>query len=28
VECGECIETVVGVGYHFVGCPGVNAKRA
>jgi DNA-binding response OmpR family regulator len=20
--CGECIETVVGVGYRFVGCPG------
>lgn len=21
-ECGDCIETVVGVGYRFVGCPG------
>lgn len=21
-ECGHCIETVVGVGYRFVGCPG------
>jgi DNA-binding response OmpR family regulator len=21
-DCGECIETVVGVGYRFVGCPG------
>ncbi|MEK6281470.1 MAG: response regulator transcription factor [Acidobacteriota bacterium] len=20
-ECGDCIETVVGVGYRFVGCP-------
>ena len=20
-DCGECIETVVGVGYRFVGCP-------
>jgi len=20
-ECGECVETVVGVGYRFVGCP-------
>jgi len=20
-ECGQCIETVVGVGYRFVGCP-------
>ena len=22
-ECGDCIETVVGVGYRFVGCPTV-----
>ena len=22
--CGDCIETVVGVGYRFVGCAGVN----
>jgi two-component system, OmpR family, alkaline phosphatase synthesis response regulator PhoP len=21
-DCGDCIETVVGVGYRFVGCPG------
>jgi len=21
-DCGECIETVVGVGYRFIGCPG------
>jgi two-component system alkaline phosphatase synthesis response regulator PhoP len=27
-ECGDCIETVVGVGYRFVGCPGVSAKGA
>ncbi len=24
--CGDCIETVVGVGYRFVGCPTENAK--
>ncbi len=23
-ECGDCIETVVGVGYRFVGCPSAN----
>ena len=27
-ECGDCIETVVGVGYRFVGCPGASAKGA
>jgi len=26
-ECGDCIETVVGVGYRFVGCPGVSAAQ-
>jgi DNA-binding response OmpR family regulator len=26
-ECGDCIETVVGVGYRFVGCPGVRAAQ-
>jgi DNA-binding response OmpR family regulator len=26
--CGDCIETVVGVGYRFVGCPGANATSA
>ena len=24
-ECGDCIETVVGVGYRFVGCPARDA---
>jgi DNA-binding response OmpR family regulator len=27
-ECGDCIETVVGVGYRFVGCMGATAKGA
>jgi two-component system alkaline phosphatase synthesis response regulator PhoP len=27
-ECGDCIETVVGVGYRFVGCTGASAKGA
>ena len=27
-ECGDCIETVVGVGYRFVGCPGTSARGA
>jgi len=22
--CGECVETVIGVGYRFVGCPGAD----
>jgi two-component system alkaline phosphatase synthesis response regulator PhoP len=26
-ECGDCIETVVGVGYRFVGCPGERQGR-
>jgi len=21
-DCGECVETVIGVGYRFAGCPG------
>jgi two-component system alkaline phosphatase synthesis response regulator PhoP len=25
-ECGDCIETVVGVGYRFVGCPSTNNR--
>ena len=24
--CGDCIETVVGVGYRFTGCPGVGGE--
>jgi two-component system, OmpR family, alkaline phosphatase synthesis response regulator PhoP len=27
VECGDCIETVVGVGYRFVGCTGSESDR-
>src|ERR1044072_62792 len=27
-ECGDCIETVVGVGYRFVGCMRSSAKSA
>lgn len=27
-ECGDCIETVVGVGYRFVGCSQSSAKGA
>jgi two-component system alkaline phosphatase synthesis response regulator PhoP len=26
--CGDCIETVVGVGYRFVGCPAAAGGRA
>ena len=26
--CGDCIETVVGVGYRFVGCPRANVSGA
>ena len=25
-DCGECIETVIGVGYRFAGCPGPARK--
>ena len=26
-ECGDCIETVIGVGYRFVGCSASAAGR-
>ena len=25
--CGDCVETVIGVGYRFVGCPAVGRKE-